>query len=303
MSPTERRSTRQDPTERSGRQGSVERWSSRPGPTGRALLRLALAAPTEAAGLTSQWLPVDGIRTHVRRSLDSPPGTPVLLVHGLAVSHRYLTPLAVALASSHPVYAPDLPGFGLSAHPTQVYDVPRHADHLAALLAAYRLPPVCVLGHSFGAEVAAALAVRHRHAVRALVLAGPTSDPQARSRTGQLRRLLLDLPREALWQAPILVRDIADARPHRVWATLSHSVRNRIEEDLTRLTVPTLVLTGARDPIAPPAWRDRAAALVPQARTVSVPGAAHNVASTAPHQVADAVRALLDDRDHDRLNP
>ncbi|MEU6023113.1 hypothetical protein [Micromonospora sp. NPDC047134] len=42
---------------------------------------------------------------------------------------------------------------------------------------------------------------------------------------------------------------------------------------------------------------------MPQARTVSVPGAAHNVASTAPHQVADVVRALLDERDHDRLAP
>ena len=272
------------------------------GAASRAPLRLALAAPADAAGLTSQWRHVDGLRTHVRRSVDAPPGTPVLLVHGLAVSHRYLTPLAVALADHHPVYAPDLPGFGLSAHPAEAYDVPRHADHLAALLAAYRLPPVCVFGHSFGAEVAAALAVRHRHAVRALVLAGPTSDPRARSRTGQLRRLLLDLPRESLWQAPVLVRDIADARPRRVWATLSHSVHNRIEDDLTRLTVPTLVLTGARDPIAPPAWRDRTAALVPRVRTVSVPGAAHNVASTAPRQVADAVRALLGDRVPDRLD-
>ena len=272
------------------------------GPAGRDLLRLALAAPADAGGLTSQWRHVHGLRTHVRRSLRSPSRTPVLLVHGLAVSHRYLTPLAVALAGSHPVYAPDLPGFGLSARPAQAYDVPRHADHLAALLAAYRLPPVCVLGHSFGAEVAAALAVRHRHAVRALVLAGPPSDPQARSRTGQLRRLLLDLTREAPWQAPILVRDIADARPWRVWATLSHSVRNRIEDELPRLTVPTLLLTGTRDPIVPPPWRARAADLLPRARTVSVPGAAHNVASTAARQVADAVRALLDDLDHERLD-
>ncbi|MEH0930846.1 alpha/beta fold hydrolase [Micromonospora sp. CPCC 205558] len=45
-------------------------------------------------------------------------------------------------------------------------------------LAAYQLPPVCLLGHSFGAEVAAAVAATHADAVGALVLAGPTSDPQ-----------------------------------------------------------------------------------------------------------------------------
>ncbi|WP_341719805.1 alpha/beta hydrolase [Micromonospora sp. FIMYZ51] len=262
---------------------------------GRALLRLALAAPRDAAGLTSEWRTIDGLRTHVRRSVErGQPTTPVLLVHGLAVSHRYLTPLAVTLAETHPVYAPDLPGFGLSDRPRAAYDPRQHAEHLAALLAAYRLPPVCVLGHSFGAEVAAALAAHHPEAVRAVVLAGPTSDPRARSRQAQIRRFLVDATREARWQAPILLRDVVDARPWRVWATLSHSIGNRIENDLSRITAPTLVLTGSRDPIVPTPWRSRVAELVPGGRTVAVPGAAHNVATTAPWQVADAVRTLLD---------
>ncbi|BCJ57636.1 alpha/beta fold hydrolase [Micromonospora endophytica] len=265
------------------------------GPSGLALRRLALAAPGDAAGLTSQWRTVNGLRTHVRRSAErDQQGPPVLLVHGLAVSHRYLTPLAVALADTHPVYAPDLPGFGLSARPPNAYDPRQHAEHLAALLAAYGLPPVCVLGHSFGAEVAAALAARHPETVRAVVLAGPTSDPRARSRWGQVRRFLLDTTREARWQAPILLRDVIDARPPRVWATLSHSIHNRIEDDLRRIAAPTLVLTGSRDPLVPAAWRARAAELVPDARTAAVPDAAHNVATTAPWQVAEALRALLD---------
>ncbi|WP_422733944.1 alpha/beta fold hydrolase [Micromonospora sp. WMMD558] len=261
---------------------------------GPAELRLALAAPRPAAGLTSEWRLVDGLRTHTRRGAD--PGTdapPVVLVHGLAVSHRYLTPLAVALADTHPVYVPDLPGFGLTERPGTAYDVPRHADHLAAWLAAYRMPPVCVLGHSFGAEVAAALAARHPEAVRAVVLAGPTSDPAARSRRGQVGRWLVDTLREAPLQAPILLRDVWDARPWRVSATLTHSVRNAIEADLVRIAAPTVVVTGSRDPVVPGGWRSQAARLVPHARDVVVPGAAHNVATTAPAQVADAVRLLL----------
>ncbi|MEU4567597.1 alpha/beta hydrolase [Micromonospora sp. NPDC023956] len=270
-------------------------------PTGRAPerfgwahLRLALAAPRPAAGLVSEWRLVDGIRTHCRRSAGPDHGNlPVLLVHGLAVSHRYLTPLAVALAATHPVYVPDLPGFGLSGPPARPYDAARHAAHLADWLTAYGLGPVCVLGHSFGAEVAAALAARHPGTVRALVLAGPTSDPAARSRWGQVRRFLVDTTREAKLQAPVLLRDVRDAGPHRVYATLTHSVRNPVETDLPRITAPTLVLTGARDPIAPPRWREVVARLVPTATLVTVPGAAHNVATTAPARVADAVRAFL----------
>lgn len=265
-----------------------------PGRFGPAELRLALAAPRPAAGLTSEWRLVDGIRTHTRRTADPGTGaTPVVLVHGLAVSHRYLTPLALALADTHPVYAPDLPGFGLTERPGTAYDVPRHADHLAAWLAAYRMPPVCLVGHSFGAEVVAALAARHPDAVRAVVLAGPTSDPAARSRRGQFGRWLVDTLREAPLQAPILVRDVVDARPWRVHATLSHSVRNGVEADLVRIAAPTLVVTGSRDPVVPAPWRSQVARLVPHARTLTVPGAAHNVATTAPAQVADAIRALL----------
>ncbi|MFG1883969.1 alpha/beta fold hydrolase [Micromonospora sp. NPDC049102] len=261
---------------------------------GVAELRLALAAPRPAAGLTSDWRLVDGLRTHTRRGAD--PGTgapPVVLVHGLAVSHRYLTPLAVALAATHPVYVPDLPGFGLTEHPRGAYDVVRHADHLAAWLAAYRLPPVCLVGHSFGAEVAAALAATHPEAVRALVLAGPTSDPVARSRRALLGRWLVDTMREAPLQAPILVRDIWDARPWRVFATLSHSVRNAIEADLVRIAAPTLVVTGGRDPVVPARWREQAARLVPDGDHAVVPGAAHNVVTTAPTAVAEAIRHLL----------
>jgi pimeloyl-ACP methyl ester carboxylesterase len=64
---------------------------------------------------------VRGVDTHDRASLDSPDATPPLvLVHGLAVSHRYLMPLAATLAGHHPVHVIDLPGFGLSGDPARV---------------------------------------------------------------------------------------------------------------------------------------------------------------------------------------
>ncbi|MGI5522546.1 alpha/beta fold hydrolase [Micromonospora sp. CA-259024] len=267
---------------------------TRAGRFGLTELRLAMAAPRPAAGLTSEWRLVGGLRTHTRRGADPGTGTPpVVLVHGLAVSHRYLTPLAVALATTHPVYMPDLPGFGLTEHPHGAYDVRGHADHLAAWLAAYGLPPVCLLGHSFGAEVAASVAANHPGAVRALVLAGPTSDPAGRSRRTQVGRWLVDTLREAPLQAPILARDVWNARPWRVFATLSYSVRNAIEADLVRITTPTLVLTGDRDPVVPARWRDQAARLVSDAHRVVVPGAAHNVVTTAPTAVATAIRHTL----------
>ncbi|MEV0806901.1 alpha/beta hydrolase [Micromonospora sp. NPDC050200] len=65
---------------------------------------------------------------------------------------------------------------------------------------------------------------------------------------------------------------------------------------------PTLVVGGAKDPVAPPAWRAQVTRLVPHARAVPVPGAAHNLVTTAPQQVADAIRTLLA-ADPDKVDP
>ena len=56
---------------------------------------------------------VNGLRIRARVSEDWVTyGPPIVLVHGLVVSGRYMVPLLDELASSHTVYAPDLPGFG-----------------------------------------------------------------------------------------------------------------------------------------------------------------------------------------------
>ncbi|HYN94653.1 MAG TPA: alpha/beta fold hydrolase [Pilimelia sp.] len=255
---------------------------------------MALAAPADAGGFVSSWVDVAGLATHCRVSTAARAGVPVVLVHGLAVSHRYLMPTAVALAARHPVYVPDLPGFGLTGKPRRAYSVAEHARHLDGWLAALGLTGVCALGHSFGAEVVAALAAAYPNRVSALVLGGPTSDPAARSRRAQVARFVWNLAGEDPRQARILARDVRDAGPRRVWATVGHSVRNAIERDVAAAGVPTLVFGGARDRVSPLPWRRRLAAEVAGGAQVSVPGAAHNAATTAGPQVADAVTGFLD---------
>jgi pimeloyl-ACP methyl ester carboxylesterase len=247
------------------------------------------AAFDGGAGFRSRWTSVAGLHLHERSRLRRS-GLAVVMLHGLAVSHRYLMPTALALADRHPVLVPDLPGFGLSDKPGSAYDVGQHAKHLSAWLDARALRRVCLVGHSFGAEVAARLAVLRPDLTAALVLASPTTDPLARSRRGLIGRWALDLLVEAPWQAPVLGRDVADAKPWRVLATVGHSVRNSIESDLRRLPVAPLVLGGALDPVAPLLWRASVAAMT-GGTTVTIPRAAHNVLTTSGRRSADAIAA------------
>lgn len=261
---------------------------------------------------------MSGLRTHDRFFPGH--GVPAVLVHGLAVSHRYLMPTARALAAAgHPVMVPDLPGFGWSDKPRAVtadpaaapgrrrfrgrraaasdgrqvaWDVEQHAGHLAAWLDTLGVPRVCLVGHSFGAEVAARLAVRRPDLVSALVLAGPTVDPLSRSRTALVRRWLVDLLIEAPAQAPVIAFDVAQARPWRVLATVDHSVRNAVEDDLTELPIRPLILGGELDPIAPLHWRASVAALT-GGTAVTISRAAHNVMTTSGRRCAGLISAHI----------
>jgi pimeloyl-ACP methyl ester carboxylesterase len=256
-------------------------------------LRAALAAPADADGFVSSRQQIGGVRLHVRHRVVSGTATPCVLLHGLAVSHRYLMPTA-RLLGARSVYVPDLAGFGLSDKPAAVLDVGGHADLIAALLDTLGAAPVALLGNSFGCQVAVDVALHRPDLVAALILVGPTTDPAAATARGQLGRLLGDLPHEDLRQAPILAADIRDAGPRRIVKTLRYAVNDHIDAKLPAPRVPTLLIRGSLDRIAPQIWLDRAAGLIPGARTLTIEGAAHNVVTTAGPETATAVTTFID---------
>jgi len=269
---------------------------SRPGRLTVAERRAALAAPADLEGFTSSWHQTGGVRLHVRqRSSRYSGATPCVLLHGLAVSHRYLMPTARAQTNRR-VYLPDLAGFGLSSKPANVLDVTGHARVVAEWLDVASLGPVAVLGNSFGCQVAVELAHRRPDLVTALILVGPTTDPAAASVSGQLRRLLLDLPFEDPRQIPILTADLRDAGLRRVSATLRFAVRDHITTKLATVRVPVLLVRGSRDRIARQPWLDHLATVIADAEILVLRGAAHNAVTTAGPQLAAAVDRFLDNR-------
>src|SRR6185295_9883362 len=78
---------------------------------------------------------------------------PIVLVHGLGVSGRYMLPVGQVLAEHHRVLIPDLPGFGRSDKPPQVLSVSRLAEVLSAWLKATGIPRADFLGNSIGCQV------------------------------------------------------------------------------------------------------------------------------------------------------
>jgi len=189
---------------------------------------------TRAAGL-------GGLRTRVGREvifarvstgLTPSHRPPVVLVHGLVISSRYMVPLTRALAADFQVYAPDLPSFGESSKPSRTLDLPALADALHTWMRTIGLTKVALVGNSFGCQLIAELAVRHPEIVARLVLQGPTVDAAARSLPVQVWRTLWNGCREPPTLGLISLTDYAKAGLGRAFQTMRVLIRDHIEDKL-----------------------------------------------------------------------
>jgi pimeloyl-ACP methyl ester carboxylesterase len=249
----------------------------------------------DATDIESRWTSVAGVRWHARvaapRVFDG--DDPVILVHGLGVSGRYMVPLLQRLAGEFPVLAPDLPGFGESADPPRPLGLPEMADELAAWMGASGIGRATLIGNSLGCQVIAHLAGRRPELPARTVLISPTMDPSAPSPAGQIVRLLRDVPRER-WPLPVIAsRDYIEATAVRGWRTLLAALRDPVRETYRGIGVPTLVVRGGRDPIVSAPWAEEVTRLLPRGRLVTLPGAPHAVNFSAPDALARTLRPFL----------
>jgi 3-oxoadipate enol-lactonase len=99
----------------------------------------------------------------------------VLVIHGYTGNHRnWALTIKPLLAAGYRTVSPDNPGHGESSAPTayEPYELGHVADVIYELAAGLDLEPSIVIGHSMGGAIAEEYALRHRDAVRALVLVG-----------------------------------------------------------------------------------------------------------------------------------
>jgi pimeloyl-ACP methyl ester carboxylesterase len=228
---------------------------------------------------------VDGQRFHARCAGPAGAATtgPVVCVHGVGVSSRYMVATMAQLAATMQVYAVDLPGFGLTDKPAEALDVAGLADALAAWIRAAGLERPALLANSVGCQVAVDCAVRHPDDVGRMVLVGLTIDPAARTAPRQVLRWLRNLPGERPGQLPLMVADYADAGLGRALRTFGHAIADPVEGKLPLVQAPTLVVRGSRDTIVPQAWAEEATLLLPVRQ--------HGV---HPDEPADDMAAMLE---------
>ncbi|MDP2110592.1 MAG: pimeloyl-ACP methyl ester esterase BioH [Thiobacillus sp.] len=243
---------------------------------------------------------------------------PILaLVHGWGMNARVFDELAALLAADFEVRALDLPGHG-GRDDVADNTLQGWADDLAR-----QLPDnATLLGWSLGGQVAMRAALDRPHKVARLVLLASTpkfvaaedwpcgmapadlqdfgaallADPQAtllrflslqtRGMNGQ--KTLLQQLRQSLLAAPAASREA-------LAGGLAILRDTDLRAELPRLTPPTLVLHGALDTLTPPAAGAWLADILPAARHVGFPRAAHAPHLSHGEEVAAAIGRFAHD--------
>jgi non-heme chloroperoxidase len=252
-------------------------------------------------------------------------GSPAVLIHGWPLSGAsWEKQTAALLAAGHRVVTYDRRGFGRSSQPAFGYNYDTFAADLEAVLSALNLTDVCLVGFSMGTgEVTRYIGKCGSRRVRKAVLIGTlgpylvkTSDnPEGVDRSvfeGIKSAIVADRPAflmeflrnfynydvtggklvservlEANWNVA------AGASAAGTLACVDAWIED-FREDLTRNTVPTLILHGDADRILPPAASSRRQAkMLKNVRFIELEGGPHGVLWTHAAQVnSELVRFL-----------
>ena len=201
-------------------------------------------------------------------------GPAVLFLHGVTDSWRSFERILPLLPAELRAIVPSQRGHGESDRPADGYDIERLADDAHALLDAAGVERATVVGHSMGSIVAQALAAAHPERVERLVLVGSATRfdiPEVRELAGAVEQLHDAVPptfaRE--FQLSTIHRPIPDdfletvvreclKAPLRVWQqALAGILRFSADALLPRIDMPTLIVWGDRDGIAPRSEQQR----------------------------------------------
>lgn len=233
------------------------------------------------------------------RYVDRGKGPSVVMLHGFASSLETWDQVLPEVARNHRVIALDLKGFGWTDRPPGDYSPRAQANLVFELMNQLGVRNATVVGHSWGASVALAMALAHPARVEKLALYDawvyeeqlPSTFQYARAEgvgEGLFGAFYAQRPDEKISQAfyderfvtEELVEDVERAldRPGTTAAALAAARGQRfdeIEKHYRDVKQPTLLLWGREDRVSTLAVAERMSRDLPNARLVVFPRCGH----------------------------
>jgi pimeloyl-ACP methyl ester carboxylesterase len=245
---------------------------------------------------------IDALLTHYQLSGS---GKLVVILHGWGDNSHSFTNLQAALSTDFKVLRIDLPGFGETQAPPDVWGLDEYAGFVAALLKKLKLKDsYAIIGHSNGGAIAIkGLANGQLHAQRLILLASAGIRNQNSGRNKALKivaktgkTLAAPLPghlknslRKRLYGAVGSDMLVAEHLQESFKKIVSDDIRN----DAARLSIKTLLIYGDSDTATPPAYGNLLHKHIIGSTLLLIPGGGHFIHVDNEQRVLAASRKFL----------
>jgi 2-hydroxy-6-oxonona-2,4-dienedioate hydrolase len=257
---------------------------------------------------------VFGFRIHY---LEAGRGDPIILLHGMGGEGARWMPTIRGLAAQFRVIAPDQIGFGQSDKPFTTYHRGVFAGFLVEFMKAIAVPRATLIAQSMGVGVALYTAVHHPQIAARLVLvngaglgmdSSPPAQPDWHARQianagtleesrEYLEKIYFDrsLVTDSLVQQNLILRLRSAFTIESMQTANARGLGRLAEEDLRRISIPTLLVWGMNDPLSSVQLADKLHAAIKGWRKVLIDKAGHFPFLEHPEQFNQAVLEFLKD--------
>lgn len=253
----------------------------------------------------------------------------IVVVHGYRGTHHGLERV-IAYLPQYRFIVPDLPGFGQS-EPLQsgAHNIEGYATAIAALVKNLSLEGSIVIGHSMGSIVAAELAKTHPELMKALVLINPIAAHPLKGASGlivspsilyhwlggkvlppRLGRKLLDSKTFLLFGSVLMAKTrdktlrgtihtnhlthmIEYDNPAMLYEAYLGSLSGTVTDRAPHIKIPTLLIAGDKDDLAPPATQKRLVQQLGCAELVIIDRVGHLIHYETPREAAEAIDQFI----------
>ncbi len=236
----------------------------------------------------------------------------MLLIHGLGASAErweFVTPI---FEKHFRVIAPDIIGFGLSDKPLVDYTPEFFSDFLEKFIKKLEIEKCVIIGSSLGGQIAADFVSKNNHLVDRLVLVSPAGIMKDSTPALDAYIMAALYPNEDTAKNAFEVMggkakkvteriingfvermQLPNAKMAFMSTLLGLKNAEVITEKLKKITVPTLIIWGAFDPVIPADYADDFVAAISDSKLVKLNNCGHTPYVEQPNEFAEHVLEFL----------
>jgi pimeloyl-ACP methyl ester carboxylesterase len=233
-------------------------------------------------------------------------GEPVLFIHGWGHTHATFMGIADILKNKIKSYVLDLPGFGASTRPKDVWGSHDYAEAVLSLCKAIIPGKFSIVGHSFGGKISIITANIAKKSVKKLVLID-SSGIRPPMTLSKFVKIYLFKSAKIIHNSKLLP-GIGDKIYNKIMKfsgstdylnagemreILKKIVREDVTDKMKTIQCPTLLLWGEDDTATPIENAHKIKSLIPNSELITFPHIGHLLPLESPHQVAHQIGEFL----------